>query len=107
MWQVMPTFSDLDALNLWLEEQCKALWAETAHGGLPGSVADVWEVEKSSLIRLGKQVATAALTLVFEKHCAGKVSSPGSYLRGMMEKAGAGELHLERSFYGKLSGQAA
>ena len=51
--------------------------------------------------------ATAALALVFEKHCAGEVSSPGGYLRGMVEKAGAGELHLERSFYGRLSGQAA
>ncbi|MBL3705957.1 replication protein C [Sulfitobacter sp. BDSS02] len=63
-----------------------------------------WNVAQG---RLGKQVATAALALVFEKHCAGEVSSPGGYLRGMVEKAGAGELHLERSFYGRLSGQAA
>lgn len=57
--------------------------------------------------RLGPQVATAALVLTFDKHCAGEVASPGGYLRGMVEKAGAGELHLERSFYGRLSGQAA
>ena len=57
--------------------------------------------------RLGPQIATAALVLVFDKHCAGEVSSPGGYLRGMVEKAGAGELHLERSFYGRLSGLAA
>lgn len=57
--------------------------------------------------RLGKQIATAALVLTFDKHCAGEVASPGGYLRGMVEKAGAGELHLERSFYGRLSGQAA
>ena len=63
-----------------------------------------WNVAQD---RLGKQVATAALALVFEKHCAGEVASPGGYLRGMVEKAGAGELHLERSFYGRLSGQAA
>jgi len=63
-----------------------------------------WHVAQD---RLGKQVATAALVLVFEKHCAGEVASPGGYLRGMVEKAGAGELHLERSFYGRLSGQAA
>ncbi len=55
----------------------------------------------------GSQVATAALVLTFDKHCAGEVASPGGYLRGMVEKAGAGELHLERSFYGRLSGQAA
>jgi len=30
MWQVMPTFPDLDALNCWLEERCKVLWAETS-----------------------------------------------------------------------------
>ncbi|WP_204114535.1 plasmid replication protein RepC [Shimia biformata] len=57
--------------------------------------------------RMGTQVATAAFALVFEKHSTGEVSSPGGYLRGMVEKAGAGELHLERSFYGRLSGQAA
>jgi replication initiation protein RepC len=57
--------------------------------------------------RLGPQIATAALVLVFDKHCAGEVASPGGYLRGMVEKAGAGELHLERSFYGRLNGQAA
>ncbi len=56
---------------------------------------------------LGKQVATAALVLVFEKHSTGEVTSPGGYLRGMVEKAGAGELHLERSFFGRLSGVAA
>jgi replication initiation protein RepC len=57
--------------------------------------------------RLGPQIATAALVLVFDKHCAGEVASPGGYLRGMVEKAGAGELHLERSFYGRLSEHAA
>ncbi|WP_406651443.1 plasmid replication protein RepC (plasmid) [Aliisedimentitalea scapharcae] len=57
--------------------------------------------------RLGPQVATAALVLTFDKHCAGEVASPGGYLRGIVQKAGAGELYLERSFYGRLSGQAA
>ncbi|MEP5730323.1 MAG: plasmid replication protein RepC [Sulfitobacter sp.] len=57
--------------------------------------------------RLGPQIATAALVLTFDKHCAGEVASPGGYLRGIVHKAGAGELHLERSFYGRLSGQAA
>ena len=52
MWQVMPTFPDLDALNRWLEERCKALWVETVHGGLPGSIDDVWQAEKPSLMPL-------------------------------------------------------
>jgi len=63
-----------------------------------------WNVAQD---RMGTQVATAAFALVFEKHSVGEVASPGGYLRGMVEKAGAGELHLERSFYGRLSGQAA
>jgi len=52
LWQVMPAFPDLDTLNLWLEERCKALWIETAHGSLPGSIADVWEAEKAALMPL-------------------------------------------------------
>ncbi|WP_299749561.1 plasmid replication protein RepC [uncultured Tateyamaria sp.] len=57
--------------------------------------------------RLGPQIATAALVLTFDKHCAGEVASPGGYLRGIVQKAGSGELHLERSFYGRMSGHAA
>jgi hypothetical protein len=52
LWQLMPAFPDLDALNVWLEERCKLLWAETAHGTLPGSIADVWEAEKPALMPL-------------------------------------------------------
>lgn len=53
--------------------------------------------------RLGPQVAAAAIALIYDKNSAGEVASPGGYLRGMVEKAGAGELHLDRSFYGRLS----
>jgi hypothetical protein len=49
MWQLMPAFPDLDVLNDWLEDRCKLLWAETAHGALPGSIVDVWEAEKPAL----------------------------------------------------------
>ena len=52
LWQVAPEFSDLEALNNWLEERCKVLWAETAHGSLPGSIADIWEAEKPALMPL-------------------------------------------------------
>ncbi len=61
MWQLMPAFPDLDALNIWLEDRCKLLWTETAHGRLPGSIAplmfasprmDVWEAEKPALMPL-------------------------------------------------------
>lgn len=52
LWQVVPAFPDLDALNDWLEQRCMALWAETAHGSLPGSIADIGEAEKPSLMPL-------------------------------------------------------
>ena len=44
LWQVMPAFPDIDALNIWLEERCKVLWSETAHGSMPGSIADALRV---------------------------------------------------------------
>jgi len=53
---------------------------------------------------LGPEVAAAAVALIYDKHVSGEVTSPGGYLRGMVQKARAGELHLERSFYGRLSG---
>lgn len=52
LWQLMPAFPDLKALNDWLEERCKLLWAETAHGTLYGSITDVWEAEKPALMPL-------------------------------------------------------
>ncbi len=48
----MPAFPNLNALNVWLEERCRLLWAETAHGTLPGSIADIWEAEKPALMPL-------------------------------------------------------
>ncbi len=52
MWQLMPAFLDLYALNIWLEERWKLLWTETTHGRLPGNIADVWEAEKFVLMPL-------------------------------------------------------
>ena len=48
----MPVFGDLNELNQWLEDRCIALWAETPHKALPGSIADVWEAEKPTLMAL-------------------------------------------------------
>jgi transposase len=36
LWQQMPDFPDLAALNDWLEQHCQDLWRETAHGTLSG-----------------------------------------------------------------------
>lgn len=52
---------------------------------------------------LGPFVASAAIALIFEKYNGGEIKSAGGYLRGMVEKAMAGELNLDRSFYGRLS----
>lgn len=48
----MPIFEDLDELNQWLEDRCIALWAETQHRDLPGTIADMWEAEKPMLMAL-------------------------------------------------------
>ena len=50
--QGMPDFPDLEALNVWLEERCMTLWNETAHGTLPGSIADAWAEEQTTLMPL-------------------------------------------------------
>ena len=46
----MPAFPTLAGLNDWLESRCKTLWREIVHGKLPGTVADVWEQERPSLM---------------------------------------------------------
>ena len=52
MWQVMPVFADLGELNQWLEHRCIALWSETPHRDLPGTIADAWDAEKPMLMAL-------------------------------------------------------
>ena len=69
-----------------------------------GISEDAWNIANGVL---GPAVAAASIALIIDKSTNGEIKSPGGYLRGMVEKAGAGELHLERSFYGRLSGRAA
>ncbi len=52
LWQPAPAFPTLEALNDWLEQRCRALWAEISHGKLPGTVADVWAQERAVLMRM-------------------------------------------------------
>ena len=52
LWLPMPNFPDLAALNAWLEQRCMELWREIPHGGLPGTVADVWTEEQAALMPL-------------------------------------------------------
>ena len=65
-----------------------------------GITENAWDLAQQIL---GPQTAAAALALIFDKFSAGEVASPGGYLRGIVEKARAGELHLARSFYGRLN----
>ena len=51
-WQPMPEFPNLDALNDWLEQRCMEMWHEIPHGGLVGSIADVWADEQVALMPL-------------------------------------------------------
>jgi hypothetical protein len=52
LWQPTPSFPSLTALNDWLETRCRELWAQTAHGSQPGSVADAWAEEGRHLMPL-------------------------------------------------------
>lgn len=68
--------------------------------GMAGISENAWNVTQQAL---GPAVAAAAVALTYDKYSNGEVKSPGGYLRGMVQKAQAGELHLDRSFYGRLS----
>jgi transposase len=85
MLQGMPDFPDLAALNAWLEQRCIALWHETAHGTLPGTIADVWAEERAVLmplpvafdgfIEISKRVSPTCL-ISFERN---RYSVPASF----------------------------
>jgi hypothetical protein len=50
LWQPIPRFASLDALNEWLEARCKELWRQTSHGRLHGTIADIWAEEAPALM---------------------------------------------------------
>ena len=54
LWQPTPRFATLPDLNDWLEQRCRALWAELSHGSQPGSIADAWASEATCLMPLGR-----------------------------------------------------
>jgi transposase len=54
LWQPLPSFPDIEALNLWLEQRCIEQWDQIQHGGLPGTIADVHAAEVASLMPLGR-----------------------------------------------------
>ena len=50
LWQPTPRFPSLDALNDWLEARCKEYWAQTPHGKMRGTIADLWAEEVRALM---------------------------------------------------------
>lgn len=52
LWQPTPSFPSLAALNDWLEQRCRELWAEIPHGAQPGTVAEAWREEVQHLMQL-------------------------------------------------------
>ncbi|WP_219323199.1 IS21 family transposase [Methylovirgula sp. HY1] len=54
LWQPIPRFASLDALNEWLENRCKELWRQTSHGRLHGTIADIWAEEAPALMAVSR-----------------------------------------------------
>ena len=54
LWQPTPRFPSLDALNDWLEQRCKEFWAQTPHGQMRGSIADIWAEEAPALMPIAR-----------------------------------------------------
>ena len=54
LWQPLPSFPDLAALNAWLEERCIEHWGQIQHGALPGTIADAHAGEVASLMPPGR-----------------------------------------------------
>jgi len=50
LFQPIPRFASLEALNDWLEVRCKEFWQQTAHGKMRGTIAEVWSEEATALM---------------------------------------------------------
>ena len=55
IWQKVPAFTSLDALNEWLSAECVRLWREARHPEADISVWEAWEIERPHLMPNGKQ----------------------------------------------------
>ena len=86
IWQGAPSFASLEALNVWLEERCKSLWAALPHPQHKDRIiAEMWEEERRELMSLpapfdgfvehSKRVSSTCL-LTFEHN---RYSVPASF----------------------------
>ena len=86
LWHEAPDFKDLEELNIWLEQRCKALWQETRHPEYKDQmIAEVWSEERTNLmpalapfdgfVELSKRVSSTCL-VTFENN---RYSVPASF----------------------------
>ncbi|WP_050479884.1 IS21 family transposase, partial [Herbaspirillum rhizosphaerae] len=54
IWQKELAFASLDALNIWLEAECRQLWRQIRHPEAEMSVWDAWELELPHLLPVGQ-----------------------------------------------------
>lgn len=54
LWQPIPRFASLDALNEWLENRCKEFWRQRSHGKMHGTIADIWAEEIPALMPVSR-----------------------------------------------------
>lgn len=54
LWQRVPAFGSLSALNDWLADQCVLLWQQTKHPEQDTTIWDAWSVERPHLMPVGQ-----------------------------------------------------
>ncbi|GAB7129791.1 IS21 family transposase [Silvimonas sp. JCM 19000] len=54
LWQNVPPFSSLAALNDWLADQCVRLWQQIRHPEQDATLWDIWSLERPHLMPVGQ-----------------------------------------------------
>jgi transposase len=54
IWQKVPAFGSLTALNDWLADQCVLLWQQTPHPEQAMTIWDAWSTERAQLMPVGQ-----------------------------------------------------
>jgi transposase len=54
LWQRVPAFGSLAALNDWLADQCVLLWQQTKHPEQDTTIWDAWSIERPHLMPVGQ-----------------------------------------------------
>jgi transposase len=54
LWQKVPTFGSLAALNDWLADQCVLLWQQTRHPEQDTTIWEAWSAERPHLMPVGQ-----------------------------------------------------